>query len=75
MRYKLVTGFYPSEQTANKIANKARGNCKDVKVEPYEDCYVVILAESNSYNDIDNLFGFYMTKKIYCGIIDDRTRK
>lgn len=67
--YRLVTGFYPSSKSAEKVMKKVKGNCKEAKVEPYEDGYTVILAESDDYEEIDNLFSKYMKQKVYCGIM------
>lgn len=72
MTYKLITGFYPSKETANKIVKKIKGICKTVKVEDYEDGFTVILAKSENYEEIDNLFSQYMRKKVYCGILPIR---
>lgn len=72
MTYKLITGFYPSKETANKIVKKIKGICKTVKVEDYEDGFTVILAKSENYEEIDNLFSQYMRKKVYCGILSIR---
>lgn len=69
--YKLVTGFYPSKATAEKICKKVKGNCKTASVQKYEDCYIVLLYESDNYADIDNKFSECMQKKVYCGIITD----
>lgn len=67
--YKLVTGFYPSANTAQKIVQKVKGNCKSAKVEKYDGAFTVVISESNDYNTIDDDFSKYMKKKIYCGII------
>lgn len=67
--FKLVTGFYPSYKTAQKILQKVKGNCKSARIEPYDGAFTVILSESNDYNEIDDDFSKYMKKKIYCGII------
>lgn len=67
--YKLITGFYPSIKTAEKIKQKVKGNCKTVRVERYENGYTVVLCESDSYEEIDNQFSKYMKMKIYCGIL------
>jgi len=67
--YKLITGFYPSLETAKRIAKKIKGNCKTVKVEPYEEGFTVVLFSSNDYEEIDNQFSKYMQMKIYCGIL------
>lgn len=67
--YKLVTGFYPSKKTAEKILNKVRGQCSTARVESFEDCYTVILSESENYDEIDDKFSECMKNKIYCGIM------
>ena len=67
--YKLITGFYPSIKTAQKILKKVKGNCKTAKVEPYERGFMVTLCESDSYEEIDNQFSKYMRMKIFCGIL------
>lgn len=67
-KYRLVTGWYPSENTASKVLNKVKGNCKQAKIVQEDDCFVVVLSESNDYETIDNLFSDCMKKKIYCGI-------
>lgn len=67
--YKLITGFYPSEETARKILKKVKGNCKTAKYEKYEDGFTVILVESENYDEIDNVFSKFMKQKIYCGIL------
>lgn len=73
MKYKLITGFYPSIESASKIVNKVKGNCKTVHYENYDDGYTVVLAESDNYEEIDNLFSKYMKLKIYCGILPERS--
>lgn len=67
----LVTGFYPSEETAKKVCKKVKGNCKTAKVQPYEDCFIVNLFESDNYNQIDDKFSKCMQNKIYCGIVNN----
>lgn len=74
-RYKLITGFYPSKETADKIVNKLKGKCNGVKTEPYEDGFTVVISESDDYEEIDNLFSECMKNKIYCGILPDRSVK
>lgn len=69
MKYTLVTGFYPSEETAKKILTKVKGNGINAFIRQYEDCYIVVLYESNDYEKIDSVFSECMKKKIYCGII------
>lgn len=69
-KYRLVTGFYPSIKTAEKILDKIKGNCKNAKIEEYEDAYTIILAENNDYEKIDDEFSKYMKLKIYCGIME-----
>lgn len=70
--YKLVTGFYPSDKTAQKILKKVKGNCKTARVEKYDGGYTVVLAQSDSYDEIDNMFSKYMKLKIYCGILPEK---
>lgn len=72
MTYKLITGFYPSKETANKIFKKTKGICKTVKIEEYEDGFTVVLAKSENYEEIDDLFSKFMQKKVYCGILPIR---
>lgn len=67
--YILVTGFYPSKSSAEKVLKKARAICKSATIEPYEEAYMVVLAESSNYNEIDNLFSKYMKQKLYCGVM------
>lgn len=68
-KYRLVTGFYPSKQTATKILKKAKGNCPTATIEEYEDSFIVLLAESDSYDEIYSLFSKYMKAKLFCGIM------
>lgn len=68
-KYRLVTGFYPSKETAERICTKVYGNCKTARVEKYEDCYIVNLFESDDYDLVDNKFSECMKNKIYCGIM------
>lgn len=70
--YKLITGFYPSRNSAEKILKKVKGNCKEARIEDYDDGFTVILAESDDYEEIDNQFSKYMQMKIYCGILEWR---
>ncbi len=75
-KYKLITGFYPSKETSEKIVNKLKGKGKSkAKVEPYEDGYTVVINESDDYEEIDNMFSECMKDKIYCGILLDRSDK
>lgn len=67
--YKLITGFYPSEETAKRLVKKLKGNCKTVKYEKYEEGFTVVLTESEDYEEIDNAFSKFMKQKIYCGIL------
>lgn len=73
--YKLVTGFYPSEETAKRILKKVKGNCKTAKYEKYENGFTVVLCESEDYEEIDNQFSKYMKLKIYCGILPVKVGK
>lgn len=68
-KYILVTGFYPSRYTAEKVLKKARSICKDATIEPYEEAFMVVLASSFDYEKIDDLFSKYMKKKLYCGVM------
>lgn len=67
--YQLVTGFYPSIATAEKILKKVKSKYANASVKPFEDCYIVIVGESDNYDEIDNLFSECMKNKIYCGIM------
>lgn len=71
MKYKLITGFYPSINTCNKVIKKVKGNCTTVHYEQYERGYMVVLAESDDYSTIDELFSKYMKMNIYCGILPE----
>lgn len=74
-KYKLITGFYPSKETSEKIVTKLKGKGKKAKVVPYEDGYTVVIHESDDYDEIDNVFSECMKEKIYCGILTERGSK
>lgn len=69
MKHLLVTGFYPSKKTAEKVLEKVKGNCAKARIEEYDDAYTVVLAENDDYEKIDDEFSKFMKLKIYCGII------
>jgi len=73
--YKLVTGFYPSEETAKRIWKKVKGNCKTARYEKYENGFTVVLSESDDYETIDNDFSKYMKMNIFCGILPIKVNK
>lgn len=68
MRYLIVTGYYPSENTAKKIIEKIKDRVKTCKIVQYEDCFCVVLKECKTYEEADKYFGKFMKQKIYCGI-------
>lgn len=68
-KYRLVTGWYPSRKTAEKILNKVKGNCNKAFIDEEDDCYVVVLYESDDYDEIDDNWSKFMRMKIYCGIV------
>ncbi len=68
MKYLIVTGYYPSYNTAQKIVSKISDRVKTAKIIQYEECFCVVLKECKTYEDADKYFGKFMKQKIYCGI-------
>lgn len=74
MKYKVVMGYYPSYNSADKVMERANNILKSIKskikasVIKDTDCFIVLLYETENYNDADNVFSECMKNRIYCGI-------
>lgn len=68
MIYRVVMGFYPSCNSADKVMRKAKSFCRSVKVVKEDGCFVVVLGEFRTYEEADNLFSSCMKKKLFCGV-------
>ena len=68
MEYRVVMGFYPSYNTAKKMLDKAKSFCKEAKIIKDQECFVVVLKETDDYEVADTFFSQCMKRKLYCGV-------
>lgn len=72
MQYSVVTGFYPSEKSAEKVLQKARAVCKDSRIEPYYNGYCVVLFKTDDKKKaVDFCDDCNILRHLFCGIIDN----
>lgn len=74
-KYKVVVGYYPSYNSALKVVEKINRklSCEKLRVKEAqiintEDCFIVLLYETENYKTADNVFSECMKHNIYCGI-------
>lgn len=78
-KYKVVVGYYPSNNSALKVVEKVnhilsgvrtnlKEKVKEATIITTEDCYIVLLYETDNFNIADNVFSECMKHNIYCGI-------
>ena len=74
-KFKVVTGYYPSFNSAEKVKTRVNEKLKNIKLDDvkaevvqFSDCYIVLLYQTNDYDRADAVFSKCMNNKIYCGI-------
>lgn len=68
MKYLLVTGYYPSENSALKVLENVKPKVETVRIKQIDDCFCVVLRECKTYEEADVYFSKFMKAKVYCGI-------
>lgn len=68
MIYRIVTGFYPSKETADKVQTKVKGKVKTARVLKTYDFYLVELNTALTFDEARRLIAEYISKGIACGI-------
>lgn len=69
--YKLVTGFYPSKNSALKVLESIKGKCPEVTIEPCKNGYSIVICSSYTFETVYLMYQKYTDKKICCGIMQD----
>lgn len=68
MMYRLVTGWYPSRQTAERILKNVKAKKKNSEILELKEGFCVSLFYSNFYKDCEIMKEKCLNKGIYCGI-------
>lgn len=68
MKFRVITGFYPSAKTAERIALKIRGSFPRAYWYKEGTFYVVVISCHNDFVSANMARQYAIEKKIPCGV-------